>query len=226
MSDGRELPSVSCAAADDAACGDARATLEAWRVAGADRIDPTRFAMIDALERRIPKLPSEGELRRLLDDRLAALITAYAREVEQKRDGVGSLASPMESGNARRSTSLAALAASLSERPDRADTLADTLQYFHTMWSKLSAGRQLRQSLAQVPGNAGPLNSNRLVHRALSLMNELSPEYLQHFLLYVETLSALGELGGGAQPASAESVPRGKNAKGAKHAVKRKVKAS
>jgi hypothetical protein len=104
------------------------------------------------------------------------------------------------------------------------------------MWSKLSAGRQLRQSLAQVPGNAGPLNSSRLVHRALSLMNELSPEYLQHFLVYVETLSALGELGAGIQPPraqqgtpgtpGADTSPRAKNAKAAKQTIRRKAKGS
>uniref|UniRef100_UPI00227E2BBB DUF2894 domain-containing protein n=1 Tax=Escherichia coli TaxID=562 RepID=UPI00227E2BBB len=43
------------------------------------------------------------------------------------------------------------------------------------IWSGLSADRQVRQSQEQVHKNAGPLNSNQLVHRALSLMRELSP---------------------------------------------------
>ena len=73
MSDVRETPPFPHAASDDAACGDARTTLDAWRAAGADRIDPLRFAAIDALARRIAKLSSEeeGEFRRLLDARLA-----------------------------------------------------------------------------------------------------------------------------------------------------------
>jgi hypothetical protein len=239
MSDVREIPQLPHAASDDAARGDARATLDAWREALADRIDPLRFAALDALQRRIAKLssPEEGEWRRLLDARLAGLMTAYAEDIERKRDelqtqtaGVAQAAS----ANAQRDTSLAALSASLNARPDRADTLADALQYFHATWSKLSAGRQLRQSLEQVPGNAGPLNSNRLVHRALSLMNELSPDYLQQFLSYVETLAALGDLavgGNGNGNASAEapggeSTPRAKNTKGAKPAVRRKPKAN
>jgi len=237
MSDQREELSVYPAAPGDAACEDPRATLEAWRKAGADRIDPLRFAMMDALARRVATLPSEGESRRLLDERLAALITAYARDVEEKQRGdTQAQPSQTELVNARHSTSLATLAASLADRSDRVDTLADTLQYFHAMWSKLSAGRQLRQSLAQVPGNAGPLNSSRLVHRALSLMNELSPEYLQHFLVYVETLSALGELGAGIQPPraqqgtpgtpGADTSPRAKNAKAAKQTIRRKAKGS
>jgi hypothetical protein len=247
MSDVRETPPCPVAASDDAARGDARATLDAWREAGADRLDPLRFAALDALARRIAKLssPAEGELRRLLDARLAGLMTSYADDIDCKRDEVESQAAQnaqtaqTNDANARPDTSLAALSASLNGRADRADTLADTLQYFHATWSKLSAGRQLRQSLEQVPGNAGPLNSNRLVHRALSLMNELSPGYLQQFLSYVETLSALGDLVGGgsgggssgsgsanADAPGADGTPRGKHAKGAKPAIRRKPKAN
>ena len=56
------------------------------------------------------------------------------------------------------------------------------------IWSGLSADRQVRQSQEQVHKNAGPLNSNQLVHRALSLMRELSPGYLQQFVTYTEAL--------------------------------------
>jgi hypothetical protein len=45
--------------------------------------------------------------------------------------------------------------------------------------------------LATVPKNAGPLNSHHLVHQSLTLMRELSPEYLTQFVSYVETLSWL-----------------------------------
>ncbi|MFC0400143.1 DUF2894 domain-containing protein [Paraburkholderia rhizosphaerae] len=226
MSDVRETRPVCRSASDDAGCGDARATLERWRETGADRLNPLRFAMIDALARRIEKLPTEGgEFRRRLVARLAALITAYDGDVGRMRDGQEAEASASSTVNAPGGSSLAALTASLSERADGAGTLADMLRYFDAIWSKLSAGRQLRQSLAQVPGNAGPLNSSRLVYRALSLMNELSPEHLQHFLVYVETLSALGELGGGGtQAPSAENAPRAKDAKGVKQPAKRKSK--
>jgi len=244
MSEQPEELFIDRAASDDAAREDPRATLDAWRKARADRIDPLRFAMIDALARRVATLPPEGEARRLLDERLTELIAGYSRDVgehvERQRDETQARSSQShaEPASAHRHTSLATLAASLTDRSDRIDTLADTLQYFHAMWSKLSAGRQLRQSLAQVPGNAGPLNSSRLVHRALSLMNELSPEYLQHFLLYVETLSALGELGALIQPPraqqaapgapGADNASRAKNAKCAKPAttIKRKTKGS
>ena len=64
-----------------------------------------------------------------------------------------------------------------------------TLSHFRSTWSRLSADRRLTQSLAKMPDNAGPLNSQHLVHRALLLMRELSPEYLNHFMAYVDAMS-------------------------------------
>jgi hypothetical protein len=90
------------------------------------------------------------------------------------------------------------------------------LDYFRDVWSKVRAEKQLRQSLAPAPGNAGPLNSSSLVHRSLSLMRELSPGYLKQFLSYVDTLSWLEQMNGGASPG--KDAPRaattGKGARG------------
>ena len=52
----------------------------------------------------------------------------------------------------------------------------------------------MRRSLAPPTEDAGPLNSSRLVHRSLTLMRGLSPEYLQQFLAYADTLSWLETL--------------------------------
>jgi hypothetical protein len=38
------------------------------------------------------------------------------------------------------------------------------------------------------------LNSAVLVHRSLTLMSELSPGYLQHFLMYLDNLAWLEQL--------------------------------
>ncbi|VVE52003.1 hypothetical protein PIN31009_04716 [Pandoraea iniqua] len=72
----------------------------------------------------------------------------------------------------------------------------DVLEYFRETWSKLSTDGNLRQSLAQVPENAGPLNSSHLVHRALSLMHDVSPDYLRHFLRHADALSWLEDMDG------------------------------
>ncbi|VWX62988.1 conserved hypothetical protein [Burkholderiales bacterium 8X] len=72
--------------------------------------------------------------------------------------------------------------------------IAENLAYFKSLWSRLSADRRLGESLAAVPENPGPLNSHRLVHRALASMRELSPAYLGHFMSYVDTLQGLEQM--------------------------------
>jgi len=65
------------------------------------------------------------------------------------------------------------------------------LEEFRATASRLRTENQLRKSLDQAPSNAGPLNSDSLVHRSLSLMRDVSPGYLRHFVAYVDTLSWL-----------------------------------
>ncbi|MDB5817881.1 MAG: hypothetical protein JWQ11_1521 [Rhizobacter sp.] len=72
-----------------------------------------------------------------------------------------------------------------------------TLRYFQGTWAKLGADRRLKQSLSTLPENAGPLNSQRLVHVALTAMRDLSPAYFEHFIEHVDTLLWLDEAGGG-----------------------------
>ena len=87
--------------------------------------------------------------------------------------------------------------------------MADTLGYLRSTWSRLSADRRLTQSLAKVPENAGPLNSQHLVHRALTQMRELSPEYLHHFMAQVDALLWLEQA---ASPAPAPvAAPRSRS---------------
>ena len=66
-----------------------------------------------------------------------------------------------------------------------------TVQFFKRTWSRLSADQRLAQSRATLPDNAGPLNSHHLVHRSLTLMRELSPDYLERFVGYVDALQWL-----------------------------------
>jgi hypothetical protein len=69
------------------------------------------------------------------------------------------------------------------------------LDEFQRLWSRVRTESQLRQSLAPVPENAGPLNSSALVHRALGVMRDVSPGYLQHFLGYVDDLAWMERVG-------------------------------
>lgn len=61
-------------------------------------------------------------------------------------------------------------------------------QVFRRTWSRLRVDRQLADAFSQAPENAGPLNSHSLVLRALRLMRDVSPEYLEQFSAYAEAL--------------------------------------
>ncbi|KVC29556.1 hypothetical protein WS58_08385 [Burkholderia pseudomultivorans] len=192
----------------------ARAQLDAWREQHADRLDPVRFRRIDALERRAAAF--DGDARRLLDARLATLLDDYAQIVARADDASAARETPMADAAPPAPTrgALAALAERLARdaQADRRGIDPALIDYFRATWSKVRTEKQYRQSLDQVPRNAGPLNSNSLVHRSLSVMRELSPAYLQQFLSYVDALAWLEDLaGGGAQPD--KEAPRAKTAK-------------
>jgi hypothetical protein len=92
------------------------------------------------------------------------------------------------------------------------------LPYFRQTWAALRLDGQMRRSLEYVPENAGPLNSRSLVHRALSLMQETAPGYLQHLLAYVDALDNLGAVTapapvGGAPSSSTAAGPTRKSTK-------------
>ncbi|MDS0797123.1 DUF2894 domain-containing protein [Burkholderia pseudomultivorans] len=192
----------------------ARAQLDAWREQHADRLDPVRFHRIDALERRAAAF--DGDARRLLDARLATLLDDYAQIVARADDAPAARETSMADAAPLAPTrgALAALAERLARdaQADRRGIDPALIDYFRATWSKVRTEKQYRQSLDQVPRNAGPLNSNSLVHRSLSVMRELSPAYLQQFLSYVDALAWLEDLaGGGAQPD--KEAPRAKTAK-------------
>lgn len=83
------------------------------------------------------------------------------------------------------------------------------LDEFRMRFARLRMDRQLRRSLEQAPGDAGPLNSARLVHRALNTMQALAPEYLQQFMAYLDALAWMERLGGGAGEAEEPAAAAG-----------------
>ncbi|TAM51905.1 MAG: DUF2894 domain-containing protein [Paraburkholderia sp.] len=196
----------------------AQAMLDAWRAQGADRIDPVRFRFIEALARRAAS--QGGAARHLIETKLCALLEAYRHDLENAAapSHLGAVAlsgsKPTRGPLAELTDYLASHAQARSEASaaERAVPVVSSypelpaLDELRALWAGISAQKQLRQSLAQVPGNAGPLNSSSLVHRALSLMHDLSPGYLQQFLSYVDALSCLESMGGGA--ASSKHAPR------------------
>jgi hypothetical protein len=205
---------------------DIRATLNAWRERGADRLNPVRFHFLEALARRAAS--HSGETRRLLDDRLSDLIETYARDLERAAAGIaesGTGTAP-SSGAAARGALAALNDYIVSHAPTDGNSPAagsaaprrpsypelEALDYFRETWSKVRSAKQLRQSLKKAPGNAGPLNSSSLVHRSLSLMRELSPGYLRQFLSYVDALSWMEQMNG-SSALPAKDAPRAASAR-------------
>jgi len=84
-----------------------------------------------------------------------------------------------------------------------------TVQFFKRTWSRLSADQRLAQARATLPDNAGPLNSHHLVHRSLTLMRELSPEYLERFVGYIDALQWLEQANEAAQDSASAARAAG-----------------
>lgn len=68
-----------------------------------------------------------------------------------------------------------------------------TIRNFRNTWSKLSVDKQVNQALKQGPMNAGPINSHMLVLRSLAAMRDISPDYLNRFMSYADTLLRLDQ---------------------------------
>lgn len=184
---------------------DSDATLDAWRAQGADRVDPVRFRFIEAMARRTAA--QQGSARSLLDARLTGLLAAYGAAVDAAQ--APDAAAP---DSALPRSALAQLVDDMAQRPEAgAPTELQALRYFRSTWSRLHAHRRLTQSLAKEPENAGPLNSHHLVLRSLTLMRDLSPDYLHHFMSYVDALLWVEQLNNSAAPdGSNKKAARGK----------------
>lgn len=187
----------------------ALAQLQAWRDSGADRCDPPRFELIAALAQRAQRYA--GSARAQLDARLSQLTDAYAQLVAveaAKPAATTSVESPLQSllqqleadplqYQLPLSTANAVVIDSDSDSADGNDTaLMPALDEFQQLWSRIRIDSLLRQCLDSLPEDAGPLHSSVLTYRAMALMQELSPEYLQHFIAYVDVLTWMEPVSG------------------------------
>jgi len=233
VTSGKKSTASGGTAAPEAPAIEPGATLDAWRKRGDHRLDPVRFRFIEALAGRAAA--HHGEARRIIDGKLQRLLAAYAEDLEKRPDAL------VPPGNSKRDDSpdasplaglldhIARHAAPEGEDPSAREAVQGlpaaprelkTLGYFRSTWSRLSADRRLTQSLAAVPENAGPLNSHQLVHRALTLMRGLSPEYLHRFMSHVDALLWLDRANASSASLAAEAPRaegRKKSARGKAH---------
>ncbi|VCU69627.1 hypothetical protein PIGHUM_01690 [Pigmentiphaga humi] len=196
-------------------------TLAAWREQGAQRLDPVRFRFIEALARRAAA--QQGRARERLDARLAEVMQAYGQAwcgqggeqagagPAEPGDGQGDAGSDSDTSAHGEAASLAALSGLLASRwqarngaagqEGRGGLLAArpgemaVLAYFRDLWAQLSIDRGMRETLSKVPENTGPLNSLHLVHRSLTLMHDVSPDYARALLSYIDALARIEQIG-------------------------------
>jgi hypothetical protein len=184
--------------------------LQALRSEGAQRLDPVRFHYLEVLQQRLPGAPDE--VRRILQGKLDEALADYAERFRQSQThALDDAARPCAN-----SVPAAAIASPLAEltrhlhsisqqAPEPSGTstrLGDeapdpsemkSLRRFREAWSKIAAQDQVDKAIGRGPENAGPLNSHLLALRSLRLMRDLSPDYLQRFLVHLEALQWLDQ---------------------------------
>ncbi len=181
--------------------------LQAWRESGADRCDPPRFELIAALAQRAQRYA--GSAREQLDARLSRLTDAYALLVAVEvaepaattsvESPLQSLLQQLQADPLQYQLPLSTSDAPAGENDSGEGTeavLMPALDEFQQLWSRIRIDSLLRQCLDSLPEDAGPLNSSVLTYRAMALMQELSPEYLQHFIAYVDVLTWMEPVSG------------------------------
>lgn len=149
-------------------------------------IEAVRQRHIDALQRRA--VLHQGETRRVIECRLQQL-----RAGMPKPSAVASPAPPAPAAPATGAGALQALLVYIGQHTSPTGELKAVHDYRGT-WARLGMEQRLQQTLNQVPDNAGPLNTQRLLHAALQVMRDTSPAYLQHFMQHVDGLLALSQI--------------------------------
>lgn len=197
---------------------DLEGALDALRRRGAARLDPLRLARIESLAARASQ--QRDGLRARLDARVLELATACAATLDDT-PAPSLRAGRPAAGRATAHDAFVALRERFAPRDEPAHPAVAHTSVALDGLRRASAGArarsQVRQALEQAPQDAGPLNSAQLVHRALVLMRDVSPDYLQAFMGYVDTLAWLDGMAapdatGPASPSPARR-PRAKSAR-------------
>ncbi len=146
-----------------------------------------------------------AHFRQVLAQRMAGQREAVQQRLRQRLDALPQRpATPLTQGTPQRAagpSALALLNAELAQRAGTAGTAgADgpqtsaplpelaSVRRFGPTWAKVATEQQMIEALAKAPKNAGPLNSHRLMLRALTQMRRLSPDYLRLVLAQMEAL--------------------------------------
>jgi hypothetical protein len=188
---------------------DHSAVIDALRSAGADQLDPVHLHYLEALARRADTQSSS--VKRILDAKLTHALAAFKERVEHTPRDVKASVTPCVQRSPL--SELTAYIAHLSPESVQANGGVSAplelkaIRQFRNTWSKLSVDKQVAQALDQAPKNAGPINSHMLVLRSLALMRDTSPDYLNRFMSYVDTLLCLDQGDAKSKPTPKKPLP-------------------
>lgn len=168
------------------------ARLQSLREAGVAQRDPVRWHYIETLAQRMGTQPPE--VQQQLQPKLAQALD----ELQQRLSATAVHGTQVSSPSASPSP-LAALVQAMSPATAIASAVAapgqpgesPRVRQFRKQLRKISVQKQVSHAMAQAPQNAGPINSHMLVLRALGLMQDISPDYLNRFMAHVDTLLCL-----------------------------------
>ena len=209
------------------------ASLESLRGEGARHLDPVRLHYLELLARRM--LAAPDAVRHILQGKLQQGLANRGERREQwqpahpsaSHDGSEAHRATMArqtadtpltrlnrhietaTGNVAPANADGALHGTGHARPE-----LKSVHRFREAWSRICAEDELDQAIGRGPENAGPLNSHMLVLRSLTLMRELSPDYLRRFLSHADSLLWLDQAHGRLrQPATSPKPARQRRSK-------------
>jgi hypothetical protein len=203
------------------------------RETGACLLDPVGFHYLEVLSARAEA--HQGRVKSILENKLALALADFRlrlaqvqaqAQVQQPTQSIAEDRLVRSGITVSQGESLAELVRSMAQVEPERDRVGQheaaatrpelkSVRLFRSTWSKLSADKQLNAALDKAPRNAGPINSHMLVLRSLALMRDISPDYLNRFISYADTLVHLeqGEKPKTALPKTVADGAVGKKAK-------------
>lgn len=187
---------MACAAAPHA---QPHELIAALRQENVHLLDPVGFHQLENLALRA-SIQSD-KVQRILNAKLVKIAQNYRGRIALGRGNAEekyAVQSPVQKDTLRSLVQLLA-----SHEPHRSDTQMGghggapselkSVKYFRNTWSKLSVDQQVKHAMLQAPQNAGPINSHMVSLRSLTLMRDISPDYLNRFMTYMDGLSCLDQ---------------------------------
>jgi len=158
------------------------AALQALQAQGVQQRDPVRWHLVAALQRRAAG--QQGAVRQQLEQRVAGALA----DLQQRHAGPGAGPAAALETRAATPSPLAVLLQHIGQGASTPATELKAVRQFSHTWARLRVDQQLARALARQPGNAGPLNSQRLMLQTLQRLRQLSPAYLQRFMAHADAL--------------------------------------